>query len=96
MQGVVKTGFSKNYGGKIRLEARINKDLKLRMNANGSTRNASDKDYMLDVLKKVRPDIPIYNRVGGKQSSFLPTLFSDLSHHRTYGSRIRRFLNIQL
>lgn len=64
MQGVVKTGFSKNYGGKIRLEARINKDLKLRLNANGSTRSASDKDYMLDVLKKVRPDIPVYNADG--------------------------------
>ncbi len=64
MQGVVKTGFSKNYGGKIRLEARINKDIKLRLNANGSTRSASDKDYMLDVLKKVRPDIPVYNADG--------------------------------
>ena len=64
MDGVVKTGFSKIYGGKIRLEARINKDLKFRINANGSTRNASDKDYMLDVLKKVRPDIPIYNADG--------------------------------
>ena len=64
MQGVVKTGFSKNYGGKIRLEARINKDLKMRLNANGSTRSASDKDYMLDVLKKVRPDIPVYNADG--------------------------------
>ncbi len=64
MQGVVKTGFSKNYGGKIRLEARINKDLKMRLYANGSTRNASDKDYMLTVLKKVRPDIPVYNADG--------------------------------
>ena len=64
MQGVVKTGYSKNYGGKIRLEARINKDLKMRLNANGSTRSASDKDYMLDVLKKVRPDIPVYNADG--------------------------------
>jgi len=64
MQGVVKTGFSKNVGGRIRLEAKINKDLKFRVNANGSTRNASDKDYMLDVLKKVRPDIPVYNADG--------------------------------
>jgi len=63
-EGVVKTGDSKIYGGKIRLEARINKDLKLRFNANGSTRSANDKDYMLAVLKKVRPDIPGYNEDG--------------------------------
>jgi hypothetical protein len=46
---------------------------------------------MRDLISRVG-----HNRVGGKQSSFLPTLFSDLSHHRTYGSRIRRFLSMQL
>lgn len=64
MEGVVKTGYSRSYGGRIRLEAKINKDIKFRVNANGSTRNASDKDYMLDVLKKVRPDIPVFNADG--------------------------------
>jgi TonB-dependent starch-binding outer membrane protein SusC len=30
----------------------------------GSTRKTNDKDYMLDVLKKVRPDIPAYEEDG--------------------------------
>lgn len=64
MQGVVKTGYSRMFSGRIRLEARINKAIKFRVNASGSTRNASDKDSMLDILKKVRPDFPAYNPDG--------------------------------
>lgn len=64
MQGIVRTGYSRMFSGRIRLEAKISKALKLRVNASGSTRNASDKDNMLDVLKKVRPDFPIYNEDG--------------------------------
>lgn len=64
MQGIVKSGYSRMFSGRIRLEARISKALKFRVNASGSTRNSSDKDYMLDVLKRVRPDLPEYNADG--------------------------------
>jgi len=64
VEGVIKTGFSRTFGGKIRLDTRINKNLKLRFSANGTTRNASNKDYMLDVLRSIRPDIPAYNEDG--------------------------------
>lgn len=63
-QGIVKTGYSKMFSGRIRLEARISDAMKLRFNASGSTRNAQDKDGMLSVLKKIRPDLPDFNEDG--------------------------------
>lgn len=63
-QGVVKTGQSNLYGGRINLEANINQRVKFGMNLSGSSRGTDDKDYMLDVLKKIRPDIPAYNEDG--------------------------------
>jgi TonB-linked SusC/RagA family outer membrane protein len=63
-EGIVKTGYSRLVSGRVRLEARIGESVKFRVNAYGNTRNASDKDYMLDVLKKVRPDIPVYEEDG--------------------------------
>lgn len=64
MQGIIKTGYSRMFSGRLRLEAKISKALKFRVNASGSTRNASNKDYLMDVLKKVRPDLPAYNEDG--------------------------------
>jgi TonB-linked SusC/RagA family outer membrane protein len=63
-EGIVKTGYSELVSGRVRLEARPGKSFKFRINAYGSTRKTSDKDYMLDVLKKVRPDIPVHNEDG--------------------------------
>ncbi|GHT66646.1 SusC/RagA family TonB-linked outer membrane protein [Bacteroidia bacterium] len=63
-QGIVKTGYNKLTSGRVRLEARLSKAIKFRINTSGSTRSASDKDYMLDVLKKIRPDIPVYDDDG--------------------------------
>jgi TonB-linked SusC/RagA family outer membrane protein len=63
-QGIVKTGNSKLYGGRINLEANIRKSLKFGINLNGSSRTTNDKDYMLTVLKQIRPDIPPYNPDG--------------------------------
>jgi TonB-linked SusC/RagA family outer membrane protein len=63
-EGIVKTGYSKLTSGRVRLEARISNAVKFRINASGSTRSTSDKDYMLDVLKKIRPDIPVRNEDG--------------------------------
>jgi TonB-linked SusC/RagA family outer membrane protein len=63
-EGIVKTGYNKLTSGRVRLEARLAKAVKFRINAYGSTRKTSDKDYMLNVLKKIRPDIPVYNEDG--------------------------------
>ncbi|RQO70462.1 SusC/RagA family TonB-linked outer membrane protein [Pedobacter sp. KBW06] len=64
MDGIVKTGGSKLYGGRLNLEAKLRKGFKFGLNLSGSTRNTNNKDYMLDVLKKIRPDIPVYNPDG--------------------------------
>lgn len=63
-EGIIKSGNSKLFGGRINLEAKLRKGIKFGLNLNGSSRKTNDKDYMLDVLKKVRPDIPPYNEDG--------------------------------
>lgn len=63
-QGIIKTGDSKLYGGRINLEANIRKALKFGINLSGSSRKTNDKDYMMTVLKQIRPDIPVYNPDG--------------------------------
>ncbi len=63
-QGIVKTGYNKMFSGRLRLEARVSDAIKLRFNASGSTRNASSKDGMMELIKKVRPDMPVYNEDG--------------------------------
>ena len=62
--GIVKTGSSETYGGRLRLESRVGKDLRFGANVSGSSRNTNDKDYMLTVLKRVRPDIPAFEQDG--------------------------------
>ena len=62
--GIVKSGRSKLFGGRLNLEARLNKGVKFGINLSGSSRGTDDKDYMLSVLKKVRPDIPAFNDDG--------------------------------
>ncbi|WP_316815442.1 SusC/RagA family TonB-linked outer membrane protein [Pedobacter nyackensis] len=63
-QGIIKTGNSNLYGGRVNLEAKIRKSLKFGLNLNGSSRKTNDKDYMMTVLKQIRPDIPPYNPDG--------------------------------
>ncbi len=63
-EGIVKTGSSEVFGGRINLEARIRTGLKFGLNLSGSSRKTNDKDYMLTVLKQIRPDIPPYNPDG--------------------------------
>lgn len=63
-QGIVKTGNSKVYGGRVNLEATLRKGMKFGLNLNGSSRKTNNKDYMLGVLKKIRPDIPPFNEDG--------------------------------
>lgn len=63
-QGIVRSGYNKMFSGRLRLEARVSDAIKLRFNASGSTRNASSKDGMMEMIKKVRPDMPVYNEDG--------------------------------
>lgn len=63
-EGIVKTGRSKLFGGRLNLEARLNKGFKFGINISASSRSTDDKDYMLGVLKKVRPDLPPFNDDG--------------------------------
>lgn len=62
--GVIQSGKSRLYGGRANLEAKLRKGLKFGLQINGSSRNTDDKDYMLNVIKKIRPDIPVYNPDG--------------------------------
>lgn len=64
IEGIVKTGNSNIFGGRINLEAKIRSNIKFGLNLSGSSRDTDNKDYMLDVLKKIRPDIPVYNPDG--------------------------------
>src|SRR5699024_11077723 len=50
--------------GRLNVEAKISNELRFGLNLSGSSRTTNDKDYMLDVLKKVRPDIPAFNEDG--------------------------------
>lgn len=59
-EGIVKSGDSKLYGGRVNLEAKPRKGIKFGLNLNGSSRSTNNKDYMMSVLKKIRPDIPPY------------------------------------
>lgn len=64
IEGIVKSGKSELFGGRLNLDARISDKLKFGLNISGSSRDTDDKDYMLSVLKKVRPDIPPFNEDG--------------------------------
>ena len=63
-EGIIKSGNSKLYGGRVNLEATLRKGVKFGLNLNASSRVTNDKDYMMEVLKDIRPDIPVYNPDG--------------------------------
>jgi len=63
-RGVVKSGYNRMFTGRIRLEATLNKNIKMRFHANGSTRNAQNKDHLLSTIRGVRPDLPAFNEDG--------------------------------
>lgn len=63
-EGVVKSGYNRMFSGRIRLEATINKHLKMRVNASGSTRNAQNKDAIINDIKTMRPDVAPFNEDG--------------------------------
>lgn len=63
-QGVIKGGLSKQFGGRINMEAKLNKGLKFGFNLNASTRKTDNKDELLDIIYRIRPDLPMYNEDG--------------------------------
>lgn len=63
-KGIVKTGASRMFGGRLNFEASLSKGIKFGVNLSGSSRNTDDKDYMLSVLKQIRPDIPPFEEDG--------------------------------
>lgn len=63
-KGIIKTGGSTTYGGRLNMETGLSKGIKFGINLSGSSRDTDNKDYMLDVLKKIRPDIPVYEDDG--------------------------------
>ena len=74
MEGVVKSGQSELYGGRMNFDTKISENLKFGLNLNGSSRKSDNKDYMLSVIQKVRPDIPVYEEDG---SLFTRDLFTE-------------------
>ncbi|MEP1487946.1 MAG: SusC/RagA family TonB-linked outer membrane protein [Algibacter sp.] len=63
-EGIVITGDSKIYGGRLNFETNLNDNIKFGLNLTGSTRKTSDKDHLIDILRQVRPDLPEFNEDG--------------------------------
>lgn len=66
--GVVMGGNSKTYGLRFNFESSIRDVLKLGVNINANARNLNNKDGMLGVILKMRPDFPAYDADGGINS----------------------------
>ncbi|WP_077400667.1 SusC/RagA family TonB-linked outer membrane protein [Cellulophaga omnivescoria] len=63
-EGIIKGGKSILYGGRLNLDTRVSNKLRFGVNLNASTRKTDNKDGMLGVLNKIRPDIPPFNEDG--------------------------------
>ncbi|MFI1773669.1 SusC/RagA family TonB-linked outer membrane protein [Thalassobellus citreus] len=64
MEGIVKTGSNKLYGGRVNFDTKISNHAKFGLNLSGSTRDTDNKDNMLSIIRSIRPDIPAYNDDG--------------------------------
>ncbi|WP_211267543.1 SusC/RagA family TonB-linked outer membrane protein [Pseudotamlana agarivorans] len=62
--GIIKSGKSEIYGGRLNFDTKISDKFTFGLNLNASTRTADDKDGMLGSLKGTRPDLPPYNPDG--------------------------------
>ncbi|TCC88979.1 SusC/RagA family TonB-linked outer membrane protein [Pedobacter hiemivivus] len=62
--GVVIGGNSKTYGMRFNFESSVRDILKLGININANARSINNKDAMLGVILKMRPDFPAYNPDG--------------------------------
>ncbi|WP_162880003.1 SusC/RagA family TonB-linked outer membrane protein [Lutibacter oceani] len=83
-EGIVKSGGSTVIGGRFNFETNINDYLKFGMNLNGSSRDTDDKDYLFDVLKKTRPDMPGFNEDGSIFDVYEAT--NDINSENPYAS----------
>lgn len=62
--GIVKGSNSRYLGARFNFENQINKYLKFGLNMDVSSRQADDKDGMIEKIIKMRPDYPAYNDKG--------------------------------
>lgn len=72
IEGVVKTGYNNTITGSVRLDTDISEKFKFGLNIRGATTKRSNKDRLLTVLNRIRPDIEPYNDDG---SIFTPGFF---------------------
>ncbi|MHA7944634.1 SusC/RagA family TonB-linked outer membrane protein [Formosa sp. 3Alg 14/1] len=68
--GVVKSGYNNGYNGSVRLDTRLSDRLTFGINLRGSTRDASNKDGLLTVVNRIRPDLKPYNEDGSLYYSY--------------------------
>ncbi|MFC2110548.1 SusC/RagA family TonB-linked outer membrane protein, partial [Bacteroidota bacterium] len=83
-EGIVKSGGNTVIGGRFNFETNINDYLKFGLNLNGSSRETDDKDYLFDVIKKTRPDMPGFNEDGSIFDVYAAT--NDLYSENPYAS----------
>ncbi|KGL59017.1 SusC/RagA family TonB-linked outer membrane protein [Polaribacter sp. Hel1_85] len=63
-EGIIKSGQSELFGGRLNFDTKISDKITFGLNLNASTRTADDKDGMLTSLKYTRPDLPPFNPDG--------------------------------
>ncbi|WP_185967804.1 SusC/RagA family TonB-linked outer membrane protein [Formosa sediminum] len=62
--GIVKSGKSEIYGGRLNFDTKLSDKITFGLNLNASVREADDKDGLLSSLKSTRPDLPAFNEDG--------------------------------
>ncbi|WP_191963489.1 SusC/RagA family TonB-linked outer membrane protein [Pseudotamlana haliotis] len=62
--GIVKSGQSEVYGGRMNFDTKISDKFTFGLNINASSRTTDNKDSMLTSLKHTRPDLPPFNDDG--------------------------------
>ena len=62
--GIVKGSNSRYIGARFNFESEVNKYVKFGLNMDISSRQANDKDQMINKIIRMRPDYPAYNEKG--------------------------------
>jgi TonB-linked SusC/RagA family outer membrane protein len=63
-EGVIKGGQSELLGGRVNYDTKISEKINFGLALSGSVRNSDNKDGLLGIIKRIRPDIPAYNADG--------------------------------
>jgi TonB-linked SusC/RagA family outer membrane protein len=84
-EGVVKTGYNNRITGSVRLDTDLSENLKFGINLRGSKNKRSNKDGLLDVLNRIRPDFEPYNEDGSvyTPSFYVENPFTSLANINT-------------